>query len=102
DLEAVRTLLDEIAPDLTTQPVNARFIFNDETRQLEVLERSVNGRALDVEGTLAQFEAALFATDPAERRVQLAFVDLPPDIPDTATAAELGITELVVEKSTYY
>lgn len=102
DLSEARALLDEIAPEMEVQPQNARFVFNDETRQLEVISRSVDGTVLDVEATLAGFERALFAADPAERRVALAFQHLPASIPDTATAAELGITENVVSHTTYF
>lgn len=102
NLDEARALLEQIAPELEVQPQNARFIFNDDTRQLEVISHSVDGTVLDVEATLADFERALFAGDPAQRRVTLIFQHLKPDIPDTATAAELGITELVVERTTYF
>jgi len=102
NLDEARARLEEIAPEVEVQPQNARFVFNDETRQLEVIAHSVDGIVLDVEGTLAAFETALFATDPAARRVELVFQRLRPNIPDTATAAELGITELVVSQTTYY
>ena len=102
NLDDARALLEEISPDLSQQPVNARFVFDDDAKRLDVLEPSIDGRVLDVEGTLSKLEAAIFATDPAERRVELAFVDLPPDVPDTATAAELGITELITQHTTYY
>jgi vancomycin resistance protein YoaR len=101
-LDQPRDFLAEIAPELTTQPVNARFIFDDETSQLEVIQNSVNGRALDIEHTVAQFEEALFSPDPANRRVRLIFQDVIPAINDQATARELGITELVVQKTTYF
>jgi vancomycin resistance protein YoaR len=102
NLDQARAFLTDLAPQLAVKAVNARFVFDDETRQLEVIAPSVNGRALDVEATVAQFEKAVFAPNPADRRVQLVFQELKPDIPDTATAAELGITELVVKKTTYY
>lgn len=102
DLGEARALLGEIAPEMEAQPQNARFVFDDETRQLEVISRSVDGTVLDVEATLADFERALFAANPAERRVALAFQHLRADIPDTATAAELGITENVVSHTTYF
>ena len=73
DLDQPRAFLEEIAPDLTTDPVNARFVFDDETRQLTVIQNSVSGRALDIESTVAQFESAVFAPDPADRRVRLIF-----------------------------
>jgi vancomycin resistance protein YoaR len=102
NLDQARDFLNQIAPNLTVQPVNARFTFNDETRQLEVIENSVNGRALNVEKTLAEFQDAVFAPNPADRRVRLEFYDVPPAISDKATAQELGITELVVKKTTYF
>jgi vancomycin resistance protein YoaR len=102
NLDQARDFLNQIAPNLTVQPVNARFTFNDETRQLEVIENSVDGRALNVEKTLAEFQDAVFAPNPADRRVRLEFYDVPPAISDTATAQELGITELVVKKTTYF
>ncbi len=102
DTDRARAFLEELAPDLTREPVNARFVFNDETRQLEVIQASASGRALDIEETLARFEQAVFSDNAAERRVRLAFYDVPPDIPDTATAQQLGITELVEQRTTYF
>jgi len=100
--DEARALLEEIAPDVEVEPQNARFIFNDDTRQLEVIKNSVDGVVLDVEGTLAAFESAVFASEPDDRRVELVFQHIRPDIPDTATAAELGITENIVAHTTYY
>ena len=102
NLDQARDFLNQISPDLTVQPVNARFVFDDETRQLEVIENSVNGRALDIEKTLAEFQDAVFAPDPANRRVRLSFYEVPPAVSDKATARELGITELVIQKTTYF
>jgi vancomycin resistance protein YoaR len=101
-LDQSRAFLAGIAPELAIEPVNARFIFDDETRQLEILENSVNGRALDIESTVAQFEKAILSADRSGRRVQLVFQDVVPGISDTATANQLGITELVVQKTTYF
>ncbi len=102
NLDDPRAFLADLAPQLTVEPQNARFVFNDETRQLEVIRNSINGRALDIEQTVAQFEQAVFATNPSERRVKLVFQDIPATIPDTATGATLGITEKVVQKTTYF
>jgi vancomycin resistance protein YoaR len=102
NLDQARAFLEELAPELSVQPQNARFVFDDDTRQLQVIENSVNGQVLDVESTLAQFEAAVFAGSAADRRVELVFQDIAPDVPDTATAVQLGITELVTQKTTYY
>jgi hypothetical protein len=40
--------LHSISATLVVYPVNARFIFNDDTSQLEVIEPAVIGRNLDV------------------------------------------------------
>lgn len=102
--EQFQSFLDGIAPQLTVEPQPARFTFNDETRQLDLLAPSVSGRALDVPATLAAIESALFETPGTEgvRRVALAFTYTLPTVHNNATAAELGITELVSEATTYY
>ena len=102
--EQFQSFLGGIAPQLSTEPQDARFHFDTETRQLVVIQDSVNGRRLDVETSLAAIEAAIFA--PAEagatREVELAFNYVVPVLNNEASAAELGITELVSEATTYY
>lgn len=102
--EQLASFLGGIAEQLTTQPQPARFIFNDETRQLESIQDSVNGRELDINQSLNNIEAALFTTadELPVREVPLAFHTVVPAIHAGATAAELGITELVGEATTYY
>jgi vancomycin resistance protein YoaR len=102
NLDDPRAFLTNLSPDLTTEPVDARFVFNDDTHQLDVIQKSVNGRVLDIETTVAQFKDAVFAQKPEDRRVKLVFQDLAPRVSDTATAQQLGITELVSKKTTYY
>ncbi len=102
--EQFLSFLGGIAPQLETAPQPARFVFNDQTRQLEVIQESVNGRELDVETTLARIEQALFAPNPAgsTRQVPLAFHYTVPTVHSGATAEELGIRELIAEATTYY
>ncbi|GAB4571502.1 MAG: VanW family protein [Anaerolineae bacterium] len=103
--EQLASFLSGIAPQLTTAPQPARFVFNDETRQLEVIQPSVNGRELDIDQSLAAIEEALFTppeTPGAVREVPLAFRYIVPTVNDQATAEELGITELVAQATTYY
>ena len=57
--EALRTFLMNIAPPLSRTPQDARFIFNDDTRNLEVIQSAVIGRALDVDASLAQINQQL-------------------------------------------
>jgi vancomycin resistance protein YoaR len=55
---------------------------------------------LNVIATLPRFSEAVFS--PNDRTVPLVFQNVPPDIRDTMTAAELGITELVTSATTYF
>ncbi|NJL94613.1 MAG: hypothetical protein HC915_13255 [Anaerolineae bacterium] len=98
--DQARSFLESLSADLSQEPENARFVFNDETRQLDVIQESVNGRRLNVEATLTQFSEAVFSTD--SRDIPLIFNEVVPTINSQATAAELGITEQIVEATTYY
>jgi vancomycin resistance protein YoaR len=95
-----REFLAGLKEELDRKPQNSRFIFNDSTRQLEVIESSINGLGLNIDETLRLFPQAVFSAD--DRSVPLVFDEVVPTINDNATAAELGITELVVEATTYY
>ena len=101
-VDAFRNFLENLAPGLTTEARNGRFHFNEDTRQLEVFESAVNGRRLDVDATLAQVEAAIFNADPNARRIPVSFVPVLPDYHNNLTAAELGISGLVSQGTTYY
>ncbi|HLA43795.1 MAG TPA: VanW family protein [Aggregatilineales bacterium] len=100
ELDQARDFLTGLSEELNRNAQASRFIFNDETRQLEVIESSVNGRQLDIETTLAQFPVAVFAED--HRTVPLVLSEVVPTVNNNATAAELGITGLVTEATTYY
>lgn len=89
---------DEMA-NLAREPVNARFIFNDETRQLEPISESIRGRQLNVGATI-QLINQMAPT--ANHRIPLVFEIQEPGAPSTATAEDLGITELVSSATTYY
>lgn len=99
-LDQAREFLVGLGDDLNQQPKNARFIFNDETRQLEAIESSVNGRRINVEATLANFPNAVFSD--SERTVPIIFEEVVPTVNNNATAAELGIIEQIGEATTYY
>ena len=99
DAESLRNFLAPLAEPLTREAQDARFIFDDDTKQLEVIRPSQDARRLDVEATLAQINAAVAA---GQHEAALAFSITPPAAPDTKTAADLGITELVSQQSTYF
>ena len=97
--EALRAGLADLAQQIDRAPENARFVFNDETRQLEVIKPGKIGRALDITTTLTRMTDALARGD---QRVTLAVNEQRPDFYDDAKAADLGITELVATGQTFY
>ncbi len=97
--DALRTFLMNIAPPLSRDPQNARFIFNDDTRQLEVIQPAVIGRALDIDSSLAQINQQLLN---GQHNVDLVMQTTNPPVTNDATAASLGITELTSEYTSYF
>jgi vancomycin resistance protein YoaR len=99
DPAALRAYLAPLADPLRKTAQNARFDFNDNTRQLEVLQPSQAARELDTEATVAAIEAALAG---GGHEAALVVNVTPPAAPADATAESLGIRELVSEQSTYF
>jgi vancomycin resistance protein YoaR len=89
-------MLTELVPELERSPENARFIFNDDTRQLDLFQNAVTGRSLDVPASL---DAIQQAAGSAQHAVPLAFQTRAPAVGDDATAESLGITENVLMAS---
>jgi vancomycin resistance protein YoaR len=97
--QMIRPFVMGIARELDKQPKNARFIFNDDSRQLELLEPAVIGRAVRVEESIAEINKAI---NEGKQVVTLAVDTNEPAIKSDATAASLGITENVITYSTYF
>lgn len=91
--------LQTIEEDVLLSSENARFIFNDDTHQLELYQSAVIGRALDIDGSVTAINEALLA---GSHSVELALTLTPPQVTDSATGAELGITELISQQTTYF
>jgi len=100
DLSALERYLATLSPALSKPAVDGRFDFDPQTGNLTALSPSAAGRQLNVEETIARLEAAIF--DSVNRRVAMGFEPLTPRFHEGLTAAELGITELVSEATTYY
>ncbi|MEP7357806.1 MAG: VanW family protein [Anaerolineales bacterium] len=96
---ALRAYLQPLGEPLEQTPNNARFTFNTDTNQLDRISDSRAGRHLDIDASMAAISQALAAGTHA---VPLVFTITPPAVPDDATAAQLGITQLVSEQSTYF
>jgi vancomycin resistance protein YoaR len=94
-----RVYLESLAPGLEVQPVNARFIFNDETLDLDLKEPAVIGRSLDIEASITHIDERL---QNGAHEIALQFETVEPAVTDAATGEELGITELVHQETSYF
>jgi vancomycin resistance protein YoaR len=97
--EDLRSFLNEQAPALARTPADARFIFNEETRQLELIQPAVIGRSLDVDATIQSINQKLVE---GEHSIPLSINITQPAVTDDVTAEQLGIRELVSEQSTFF
>ncbi len=99
DPASLVAFIEPLAPDLERDPQNARFIFNDDTGQLDLLQEAVIGRTLDL---AASIQAIQQATATGQHEIPLVFLLEPPAVGSEATAADLGISEAVSVVSTYF
>ncbi|MBS3750941.1 MAG: VanW family protein [Anaerolineales bacterium] len=99
DPENLEGYLEGVAGKVEQAPRNARMIFNDDTRELDLLEREVVGRRLDIEKTIRAIQEGL-KEDRHQIPVVLEYTR--PPVTEATTAEELGITELVSQESTYF
>ena len=94
-LAYLKTLESSIDQD----PQNARFTFNDDTHLLEVIQSSILGRKLDLEQSASAINDAIAA---GSHSATLSLEIAQPQVPDTATGADLGITQLVGVYTSYF
>jgi vancomycin resistance protein YoaR len=87
------------APDLVQQPKDARFIFNDDTRKLEVIQSAVIGRTVDMEMTAQAMESAILE---GSHSTIIDFSYTEPFLTDDTTGEKLGIVELVHAETSYF
>jgi vancomycin resistance protein YoaR len=99
DENAARNWLAQFNNRIYREPTNARFYFNDDTRELVLVSPHTNGRELDIDATVAGMTANLAA---GNHEIPLVMRDIVPVVNANATAAELGITELITETTTWF
>lgn len=90
--DTLQQMLTNIEPQVDRQAANARFHFDDATRQLVALSSSTTGRTLDIGASIKAINDAMLR---GEHSVPLVVTETQPAVPDTATAAQLGITGLL-------
>ena len=91
-LEPVKTRTDRPAK-------NAKFIFNDNTSQLEAIEESQTGLVVDVDASVKAINESLLR---GEHTVTLVVKVDEPQFASTVTGPELGITELIWAETSYF
>jgi vancomycin resistance protein YoaR len=99
DENALRHWLRQFEGQIYREPVNARFYFDDGTEELVLVAPHVNGRELDIDATIEQFKAQV---NTPNRSIPFVVKDIVPLANATATAADLGITELITETTTWF
>lgn len=95
----LQTRLDEIAKNVNRRAENARFTFNDETKQIDLIQSAITGLTMDVPGSLEKIENAIAK---GEQNVTLKVTTDQPKASDTSTAQALGITENIQTYTSYF
>jgi len=95
----LRDLLVPVKEQVDRKSADAKFTFNDDTRQLDLIAESKIGRTLDVEASIAAINDALLR---GEHTASLVINEEQPRVASTATAQELGITQLVSAETSYF
>jgi vancomycin resistance protein YoaR len=99
DQNALGARLTAIGQEISRTATNARYIFNDDTRQLEAIAPSVDGLALDVGASLTRISES---ADGPNREIALSLTVIPAEFNESVTAEQLGITELVASSTSYF
>lgn len=99
DGQKLGAIIAGLASQVAVDPRNARFIFNDDTRQLEIYKPAVIGRTLNLEASIEHINQAIAE---GAHQVELQYDFTNPEHANDVTAESLGITELVHEETTYF
>lgn len=99
DTQGLQPLLDQITTQVNRSPQNARFFFDDTTRQLVLIQPALAGRIVDGPGTEQAVQAGLLG---GNHTIPLKLVVAQPQVTNDSTAASLGITGLVSERFSYF
>jgi vancomycin resistance protein YoaR len=95
----LKDLLTPVKEQVDRLPADAKFVFNDQTLQLDVTEDSRVGRALDIDASIKAINEAIGR---GEHTVSLIVNEAQPRVAATATGQELGITQLIWAETSYF
>jgi vancomycin resistance protein YoaR len=99
DQSLLRDYLTGVDSVIDRKVENARFIFNDDTRKLDLIQAAVIGRHLDMEASMSAITEGLLA---GEHAITLAIYLEQPAVKNDATADQLDIHELVWMETSYF
>lgn len=99
DSEQLRTYLENRAVRINRDPINARMYFDDDTKELVLIDAEVIGLRLDIGRSINAVHRGLIE---GNHDIELVVEKTLPDISFEHTAEELGITELVSSQTSYF
>ncbi len=99
DSEALREYLVGREGTINQAPQNARMYFDDETKELVLIEDDQTGLELDIDQSIIDIQAQL---SEGKHQIDLSVEKTFPAVTSEHTAEELGITELVSSQTSYY
>jgi vancomycin resistance protein YoaR len=99
DSEQLRDYLEKRVDRINRGSHNAQFYFDDDTRELVLIEPEQTGLTLDIDGSIVNIQDQLAN---GKHEISLVVNKTLPEITKDSTAGELGITELVSAQTTYF
>ncbi|MBE0699136.1 MAG: VanW family protein [Anaerolineaceae bacterium] len=97
--EQLRSYLIGLAPSLSRTPQNARFTFNDDSHELEVIQSAVIGREIDIDNSMAAIQEKMYS---GEHTIPLVISYTNPPVIDQTRGEEIGVRELVHSETSYF
>jgi vancomycin resistance protein YoaR len=95
----LNNILSSISETINHPADNPHFIFNDETRQLEIIQPGVSGRTLNTIKSLAAIQTKL---QNGIHTIPLEFDTVEPAVKNEASVDQLGIRELIHTEISYF
>ncbi len=97
--QVLKQFLVNLSQQVNHPAENPRFIFNDDTRQLELIKPGFIGRELDVVKSVSSIQENL---NNGKHTIPLEFIYSSPHISNDASAEQLGIRQLIHTENSYF
>ena len=97
--DLLAAFIQNLTPLINQDALNARFIFNDDTAKLDLLEHSQIGRNIDLVKSLADTTQTILG---GGHSVTLSVNVIQPGVSDSSLGSDLGITQLVHQETSYF